>query len=192
MNLKTTTAISTEPVTLTEVKTHLRIDGSTEDTYLTALITVAREYCETVTRRALTTQTLELILDDFPNCDYIELPKSPVQSVASIKYKNSAGVETTWDTVNYVADVDKMPAVVMPIYATPFPSFVPYPSGAVRIRYVAGHKSDGVILPTSIKQAMLLLIGHLYENREDTVTKKLENIPLGIQSLLANYKIRGW
>ena len=167
-------------------------NSNTEDTLLNALITVAREYCETQTRRALATQTLELILDDFPYCDYIELPKSPVQSVTSIKYKDSASTETTWSATEYVSDVDKMPGIITQSYGVTWPVFTPYPSGAVRIRYVAGHKSDGVILPTSIKQAMLLLIGHLYENREETIAKKLENIPIGIQSLLANYKIRGW
>ena len=189
MDLKLITAVATEPVTLTEVKSHLRLDGTAEDTYLSSLTTVAREYCETITRRALATQTLELILDDFP-CDYIELPKSPVQSITSIKYKDSNGDETTWAT--YVSDLDKVPALIMPEYGDSFPSFIPYPSGAVRVRYVAGHKSDGVVLPTSIKQAMLLLIGHLYENREETIAKKLENIPLGIKSLLANYRIWGW
>lgn len=161
-------------------------NSNVEDTMLSALITVAREYCETITRRALATQTLELILDDFPS-DYIELPKSPVQSITSIKYKDSTGTETTW--TDYVSDVDKLPALIMPEYGDSFPSFTPYPSGAVRIRYVAGHTTD---IPKSIKQAMLLLIGHLYENREDTVAKKLENIPLGIQSLLSTYRIWGW
>ena len=146
MDLKTITPVSTEAVTLTEAKSHLRIDGTAEDTYITSLITVAREYCETQTRRALASQTLELILDDFPN-DYIELPKSPVQSITSIKYKNSDSVETT--LTSYISDLDKVPALIMPEYGDSFPSFTPYPSGAIRIRYVAGHTTD---IPKSIKQ----------------------------------------
>jgi uncharacterized phiE125 gp8 family phage protein len=162
-------------------------NSNVEDTYLSSLITVAREYCETVTRRGLGTQTLELILDDFSN-DYIELPKSPVQSITSIKYKDSDSTETTW--TDYVSDTDKIPALIMPEYGDTFPSFTPYPSGAVRIRYVAGHTTSDI--PKSIKQAMLLLIGHLYENREETIAKKLENIPLGIQALLSTYRVWGW
>lgn len=187
MHLNIITDVTTEPVSLAEANAHLRVDDALDDTYISSLITVAREYCETATRRALATQTLELILDDFP-CNYIELPKSPVQSITSIKYKNSMGTETEW--TNYVSDLDKVPALLMPNFSDVFPQFTPYPSGAVRIRYVAGHTS--VNIPKSIKHAMLLLIGHLYENREDTIAKKLENIPIGINSLLANYKIRGW
>jgi len=166
-------------------------NANVEDTLISALITTAREYCETLTRRALATQTLELILDDF-YCNYIELPKSPVQSVTSIKYKDEDGVETTWSTDEYIADVDKTPALIVPNTDYDFPIFSPYPTGAVRIRYIAGYSDFGVIIPKSIKQAMLLLIGHLYENREETISRTLEKIPLGIQSLLANYKITGW
>jgi hypothetical protein len=55
--------------------------------------------------------------------------------------------------------------------------------------------TDNVVesdIPKSIKQAMLLLIGHLYEHREDTVEKSLDNIPLGIQALLSTYRVWGW
>ena len=53
--LKLIVAPSTEPVTLTEVKSQLRIDSTTEDTYLNTLILVAREYCELVQNRAFIT-----------------------------------------------------------------------------------------------------------------------------------------
>jgi len=39
-----------------------------------------------------------------------------------------------------------------------------------------------------IKQAGLLLLTHLYNNRSDTVDKKLENIPYGMAALLRPYK----
>jgi uncharacterized phiE125 gp8 family phage protein len=189
MNIKIITDVSTEPVTLTQAKAHLRVEDTDDDTYITTLITIAREYCETVTKRALATQTLELILDDFPCSDYIKLPMSPVQSVTSVKYTDSDGSESTWSSANYVTNLDVVPAIITPAYAETYPSFTPLPTGAVRVRYVAGHKSDGVALPKAIYHAILLLIGHLYENREETTTVTLENIPMGIQSLLYNYRV---
>ena len=163
MNIKIITDVSTEPVTLTQAKAHLRIETSDDDTYITTLITIAREYCENITKRALATQTLELILDDFPSCDYIKLPMSPVQSVTSIKYTDSDEDETTWSSDDYVANLDVLPEIITPAYSKVFPTFTPLPTGAVRIRYVAGHKSDGVALPKAIYHAMLLIISHLYE-----------------------------
>ena len=189
MNLKIITDVVTEPLTLTEVKSHIRVEATDENSYINSLITVAREFCETVTRRALATQTLELILDNFPRGNYLELPKSPVQSVESIKYKDSSGIETSWDSNYYIADIDKVPAIITPAYGVNYPSFVPYPTGAVRIRYIAGYTTD---IPQSIKQAMLLLIGHLHEHREETTEKALSIMPIGIKALLTPYKLWGW
>jgi uncharacterized phiE125 gp8 family phage protein len=160
---------------------------SVEDTLLNTLITVAREYCENFTRRALATKTLELILCDFPNGEVIELPQSPVASVTSIKYKDSAGTETTWANTNYILNADVTPAIITPIYGGTWPSFTPYPTGAVRIRYVVGETPA-----KSIKQAMLLIIGDLYENRENSAYKELYEVPMGVKALLWPYKIFGW
>lgn len=192
MNIKIITDVATELATLTEAKSHLRVDSNHDDSLITSLITVAREYCENVTRRALATKTIELILDDFPNSDYLELPMSPVQSVTSIKYKDSVGTETTWGSGNYITNLDDTPAVIRPVFGGSWASFTPYPSGAVRIRYVAGHKSDGVTLPISIKQSILILICHLYENREATTQKALSEVPFSVNALLHSYKIARW
>jgi len=50
---KVTTAVATEPVTLTEAKSHLRVIGTTDDTFITALISSARDFAEHYTGRAL-------------------------------------------------------------------------------------------------------------------------------------------
>lgn len=163
-----------------------------EDDLLNALITTAREYCETFTGRALATQTLELIMDDFPACEHIELPKSPIQSITSIKYKASNGTEYTWASTNYIINADVMPGLITPIYNGYFPVFTPYPTGAVRIRYIAGHSSEGTPIPKAIKQALLILVGHWYENRELVVEKKLNEIPFSVNNLLYPNKVFRW
>jgi uncharacterized phiE125 gp8 family phage protein len=171
-------------VTLTEAKAQLVVDYSTDDTFIGTLIKVAREYCENFTWRALAPQTLELILDDFPSSEIL-LPRPPLTSVTSIIYKSAANVETTMSASQYIVDADRTPGRIVPPYASTFPSFTPYPTSAVRVRYVAGYTTA----PASIKQAMLLLIGHLYENREATTETNLKEVPLSIRSLLSPYKV---
>lgn len=45
-------------------------------------------------------------------------------------------------------------------------------------------------LPSPIKHAILLLIGHYYENREATIDKRYEvvELPMAVASLLAPYR----
>jgi hypothetical protein len=66
---------------------------------------------------------------------------------------------------------------------------------AVTIRYVAGYSlpSDDPQsrpLPKTLRAAALLLLGALYENREDTAAVKLEEVPFGVRSLCGWYRLR--
>lgn len=160
---KLITPVTVEPIMVTEVKQHLRLmDETQEDGLLQNLISAARKYCEDFTRRAFAEQTLELLLDRFPASNMIELPCPPLCSVTSIKYKDSEGVETVLSTSEYLVDKDNEPGRVVLNSGTAWPVFTPYPSIPIRVRFVAGYEQ----LPLTLRQAMLLLIGHWYENRE--------------------------
>jgi hypothetical protein len=58
---------------------------------------------------------------------------------------------------------------------------------AVRIQYVAGFAA----LPAAARSAMLLLIGHLYQNRQDVSATKLTEVPMGAIALLNTIKAWG-
>ncbi|MCK9575660.1 MAG: head-tail connector protein [Clostridia bacterium] len=164
---------------------------STEDTLLSALITTAREYCENFTRRALATQTVEAYLPTFPACDRFELPFSPLQSVTSVKYKNSAGVETTMTegTDYLVDDESNVGGIILP-YGYTWPSFTEYPLNAVKVRYTAGYNSLNP-LPKAIKQAMCLLIGYWYDNRSAVLTGSIsKEMEFTVKALLNMYRAK--
>ena len=57
MELERVTAPGVEPVSVTEAKAHLRVSGSSEDTYIGALIKVATEHAESYLNRRLVQQT---------------------------------------------------------------------------------------------------------------------------------------
>lgn len=188
MKIKIITDIATELVTLADVKTHLRVDVSDEDTYIPSLIAAARDKVEHYTGRTIGEKTLEGILDDFPDSDYIELLESPVQSITSIKYTDSDETENTWSSDDYISNLDIIPEKIMPAYGETWPSFIPHPTGAVRIRYVAGHTSAN--LPDAVKHAILLVIGDLYENREASSDLKRYEVPFSVKALLHTYRVR--
>ena len=166
-----------------------------EDTLLSNLITVARQSGETITKRALASATFELTLDKFPANEVIILPMPPVElPITSIKYKNKDGIEAILFDQDYIV-YDDMPAKIIPAYGKSFPDIELYPIGAVKIRYVAGHKTTGddasLIIPEEIKQGLLLLIGNYYEYREDLLARGHipKTIPFGVRALLEPYKI---
>ena len=80
-----------EPVSISDAKTHLRIDLSDDDALLGAYITAARQKYEELTWRALRTQTLGQRLALWPSCDHIALRRPPLQSVTSVTYTDSDG-----------------------------------------------------------------------------------------------------
>lgn len=176
------TPVATEPVTSAEAKLHIRVDHNTEDALIASLITAAREYCELFTGRALATQTLEAYPETWGE---IDLPMKPVQSVTSIKYTASDGTETTMPETDYAVDtVDGK--IILP-YGGSWPTETLGTLNPIKVRYVAGYTSA----PKTIKQAMLLLVGHWYENREavaiGTTSKQIE---FSVKALLTPYRLR--
>jgi uncharacterized phiE125 gp8 family phage protein len=193
MNLKIITAPVTEPVSLTEAKSHLRITHTNDDTLIISLIKVARQQAESITLRSLASAVYDLSIDDFPT-EEIVLPMPPVESITSIKYKDSDGVEATWDSDEWIF-YNSEPAVILPAYGEAYPTFTPYPIGAVTIRFTAGYKTSGddadLIIPEELKQAIKLLVANYYEYREDLLTRGHipKTVPFGVNALLSPYRL---
>ena len=194
MALKLITAPAAEPVSTSEAKAHLRVDTTADDTYIGTLITVARQNVESHLRRSLINQTWEVVLDAFP-AGVIRLPKPPLASVTSIKYTDDDGVEATYSSDNYVVDSDTEPGRVVLKSGQTWPAVTLAAANGVRVRYVAGYGAAGSNVPQAIRQAILLVIGSLYENREDVLVAQGVSIgvlPFGVVALLAPYRIYGW
>ena len=168
-------------IPLADVKLHLRVDHATDDALITAKIEAARAYVEHYTQLVFGEQTLELALDGFTETD-IPLPYGAL-AVTSIKYDSPEGVETTLAAINYTLDTYTAPATVSPAVGLAWPT-ARNSKNSVRIRYSAGSVPSGAVLA-----AMLLTIGHLYENREGSTQYKLESIPFGINALLDTVKV---
>lgn len=185
--IKITTAPATEPVTATEAKLHCRVDHSTEDAVFTRLIEVARLQCEAISKRSFITRTYTAYLDCWPG-GLIELPYPPLLGITSIKYyDNAGGAAVTINASNYVVDAISEPGRVALKTGVNWPSVTLREINGVEIIYTAGYGADAADVPDQYKQAMLLLIGHLYENRESVVVQQgvsLVQVPQAVEWLL--------
>jgi uncharacterized phiE125 gp8 family phage protein len=192
MTLKLITAPAAEPVTLEQAKLHLRVDHSSDDTLITALITAAREGAEHITGRSLITQTWERVLDAFPAVE-IELGRPPVASIVSVTYIDGAGTEQTLDAADYTLDSTTPPGWLLPSATLDVWPITDDVANAVRVRFTAGYGADGTAVPSGITAWMLLRIGTLYKMREEIVAGvSVADLPGGYaERLLDPYRIWG-
>jgi len=195
MRITTTTAPTVEPVTLTEVKKHLRLATTdaeaaaytTEDDLLDRLITTARIMTEQQTGRKLITQTLEYYLDEWPDGDEIKLPYPPLQS-ATVTYRleDDTGYDNTLSTVD--VDIVSEPGRIVLQPNESWPSGTLYSEKPIKIEFDCGY-GDADDVPEGIKSAILLRITDLYEHRGEIVAGvSVGRIEGAIDSLLWPYR----
>lgn len=157
-----------EPLTRDEAKAHCRIDAddTSQDAWLDGAIAAARAYLEARTRRAFLTQTWQLTLDAFPYGDRLPLPRPNLLAVTSLQYVDTDGVLQTWDAANYAVATDALPGEIQIAYGVYAWPIIRPQRGAVVITYTAGYGAEATKVPPTIRQAMQLLVGQWFENRE--------------------------
>lgn len=180
-----------EPLSLAEIKSHLRVDDSSDDEMLSTIIQVAREQVEDITRRALLTSTWDFVLQEWPVENYIKLPYGNLQSVTSVKWKDTDGTETTLTpTTDYLVETngENVGRVVLP-YGESWPSDTLYPSNPITIRFVCGWTAASLI-PAKIRAACKLIAGDIYQNREGKIlTGQSYQENKAVMALLTNARI---
>lgn len=160
--IRAVAVITVANVTLSSNAQILSGDPVSDDDLL-ALITRAREEAEERMRLALCPQTLEIGIDQFPDCKYINLRRAPVTSVTSVDVYDSAGVKTTLPLATaYIVDTDSVPARIVLPYGGTWPSGADYPINPIRVRYVTGYTT----LPARLKSILLVHVGLLYKYRD--------------------------
>ncbi len=186
MGLTITSVPGLEPITLAEAKEHLNYTESADDDYITSLIKAARKYAEHFQNRVFITQTWDLFCDAFPVGGVVLLiPTTVLQTIDEIKYYDTDGVEQTWSDTLYQYDITSKPARLLPEPDESYPDTQSGKMNAVQITFTAGYGPAASDVPEQTKQAMLLLIGHYYENREEVVVGVTPSaVPFAARALL--------
>lgn len=183
------TGPTTEPLALSDLKNHLRVDSNDDDEYVQDLMQTARIMVEQYTNRALLTQTYDFYYDCFPAGDIIEIPIAPLQSVTHLKYINNSETLTTYSTDYYTVDTTGQCGRIIHDYDTAWPD-VYGGRNQVQVRAVVGYTTSKNV-PLPLRQAMMLIAGHLYENRENSlVNATAMKLPQGAEHLMRNYRAR--
>jgi len=174
MTLTLITAAATLPVLLSEAREHVKASGD-DDTLISALIDAATGYAETYTGTAFLPQTWEYVADGFPASD-IEITLGPIVSVTSVKYLDIDGIEQTIAGAEYIVDSNSATGRVVPLTFWPTAKDV---INSVRVRFVVGGTPSA-----QIKQAILMMVAHWYDNRASASEAGAKEVPMAIHMIL--------
>lgn len=178
-----------EPVTLERARMQIRVttnDGSPgttpHDAILEDQIRTAREYIEQASGRRFMEQTLERSFSSWP----CKLDITPVQSITHIKYIDNDGVLQTLATDQYSLEQNE-PPVIHRGFDVIYP-VIRYVWNAVTVRVVAGYATADAV-PQMAKQAILMLMAHWFENREDTSPVEIRSVPRAVSDLIDRIRV---
>jgi uncharacterized phiE125 gp8 family phage protein len=145
---------------------------SAEDALLTELINGGVLAVENDTGKRIMSQTWDYYPASWPRGDRIKIPFGNLTAITFVKWKDTAGTETTLTAgTDYLVETsgpDQCGAVVLP-YGCSWPSGSLYPSNPISIRFVLGYATQAAV-PSSIKQAVKRWAVNDFMNRgDDTV-----------------------
>lgn len=200
---------ATEPISLSDMKSYLRVDYTDDDSLISTLISAARERAEDITARCLISQQWQFSFDQFPRYGCFEylhhrrhrdsmfnlderaiiLPRGPVLSVDSITYVDQiTGTLQTLDPSLYSVDNISEPCRITPKYKTTWP-LAQFDTNSVTILFTAGYET----IPQSLRHAMKLIVGAWFENRSEIVQSggnfNSLPMPLSAAALLGTYAL---
>lgn len=184
MRVVVITAPAVHPVTLAEAKAQCRVDTTDDDTLIEAMIAGAASALTPphgILARSLVTQRLEYAAREWPCDRELTLPFGPVTAIQSVKYYDAANALQTLDTDDYFLDGDALTFI-----ETFSPPCLYRRAGAVRVTYDAGYASAGEV-PEAIRQAVLLMVGHLYAHRGEMTADQAAADPT-IAALLTPFR----
>lgn len=171
-----------EPITLAEAKEQVRmVEDDSQDTFITSLIAPARAYVERVSRHLFVGGARTATFTGWG--DYLEIWRRPITSIDAVTYSTT---DDPLDDEAYTGFVSNLgfPVRISPAVSGEFPDLVA--GGTITVTYTAGAldaTSEEYLLG---KRAMLLLIGHWFDNREAVVVgnSPSNEVDLAVHSML--------
>jgi len=169
-----TTAPAGAPITLSQAKAQIRVDHNDEDVLIQHYIDAATSLLDGPTGilgRCLVTQSWQMVIDALTGPVLLPFPDSTIDGAVF--------TDTAAGTLAYDLALQDQRLLLRPSSGHGRP---------VEITFTAGYGAASDV-PAAIRQAMLLLIGQWYDNREAvTVGAAGSPMPMAVDALLAPYR----
>jgi hypothetical protein len=202
----------TDYLSLADAKTHLRVTSSSDDTYISGLISMAIEACSNYLGYSVRKATAKYGFDSFtgspamvnpingtniPSGNYLRL-NTRCLAVNSVSYVNDSQSVTSFDSSAWLASPDPMGSYSRNIFIEDAPTSITDDTIKYIVEVTEGFNPVGTssvdpdtILPATIKHAALLLVAQYYDNRQSITNGSFNSeMVLGFHYLLDPYKIQ--
>jgi hypothetical protein len=206
------TNAATDYLSLADAKTHLRVTSSSDDTYISGLISMAIEACSNYLGYSVRKATAKYGFDSFtgspamvnpingtniPSGNYLRL-NTRCLAVNSVSYVNDSQSVTAFDSSAWLASPDPMGSYSRNIFIEDAPTSITDDTIKYIVEVTEGFNPVGTssvdpdtILPATIKHAALLLVAQYYDNRQSITNGSFNSeMVLGFHYLLDPYKIQ--
>ena len=181
---KVTSAPATTPISVDEVKSFAKISTTADDTLIAILINSVVTYAEQITRRDFITRTYRTFRDRFPGSfkgydqflsevtpdsgNYgFELRRSPLQEIVQVSYMDTVGSTIVVPSTDYYNTEEDDFSVLLTRPSKSWPTDAADQLQAIQIDFKAGFGDNPADVPAALRNALLMHVTFLYENRGD-------------------------
>jgi uncharacterized phiE125 gp8 family phage protein len=174
MKIEVISAPTSLPITYAQAAEHLRLDESTDSSYVNICIEDATDFFESETESSIMPTTLQVT--HYAWAPKLFLPYGPVTDVISVT-GNGHTVSTSLYTLKRIGNTDYLDTpsnIATPIVAT----------------YTTGYETDeygAPVMPRDIRRAIFLLTALYYENREAMAARSMYELGHGLDRVIANH-----
>lgn len=190
--VETTTPPASGPVSLEDMKEHLRMDAGVPDGDIAGLIREATAAVETFARIRIMPQEVAITADAFPAGGRpMALPVWPVRSVTSVSYVDGSGVDQIMPQEHWRLVKSSRPRKLAPAYGRIWPTALA-DYDAVVISVSCGYGPDEASVPPDIVRAVKMMAARLHDQRGEPVSGSIiSEIPTPAESLLRPHIFHG-
>lgn len=161
------------PITVALAKQHLEYEADDRYELIQQFINAAAAWIENYTGKKLEVGTVVQTETSFDS--YVHLSRGPFVSLTSIEYIDTAFAPQTVTDALVQSGRIYAPISGWPTAAKHTP---------ITITYQAGFETT----PADLISAQLLLVGHLFANREAVSDRTISGVPFGVEALCHPYR----
>lgn len=168
-------------ITRTEAKAHLRVDFDSDDSYIDALLDASQEACEKILGFPFGTYLHSGYASEFTKVVFFR--QSNLHLAPTVQYKNNAGSYVTLASSNYRYSNNSYPGRIVFDDSLHLSNEKHDPEW-LKVEWSSSYTAT----PKLVKQAALMIIGHLYEMRQDVGYSRIFEVPMNSKYLLEKYR----